>query len=60
MNGLAVVDSDPGLRSYYETYVAGGEGAFVMSADSYDDFAEAMRQKLRRELMLRMTQLEEK
>jgi hypothetical protein len=55
-----VVDSDPGLRSYYETYVAGGEGAFVMSADSYDDFAEAMRQKLRRELMLRMTQLEEK
>jgi Ca-activated chloride channel family protein len=60
VNGLAVVDSDPGLRSYYETYVAGGEGAFVMSADSYDDFAEAMRQKLRRELMLRMTQLEGK
>jgi hypothetical protein len=30
------------------------------TANSYDDFAEAMRQKLRRELMLRMTQLEER
>jgi hypothetical protein len=56
VNGLAVIDSDPGLLSYYETHVAGGEGAFVLSADSYDDFAEAMAKKLRLELLLRLTQ----
>jgi hypothetical protein len=55
VNGLAVMDSDPGLKSYYETHVAGGDGAFVIAADSYDDFAEAIREKLRRELMLRLT-----
>lgn len=56
VNGLAVIDSDPGLLTYYETHVAGGDGAFVLSADSYDDFAEAIAKKLRRELLLRVTQ----
>jgi Ca-activated chloride channel family protein len=59
VNGLAVIDSDPGLLSYYEASVAGGDGAFVIPADSYDDFADAMRKKLRRELMLRITRREE-
>jgi Ca-activated chloride channel family protein len=59
VNGLAVIDSDPGLLSYYEAFVVGGDGAFVITADSYDDFAEAIRKKLRRELMLRITQREE-
>jgi Ca-activated chloride channel homolog len=56
VNGLAVMDGDPGLPSYYETFVAGGDGAFVITADSYNDFAEAIRKKLRRELRLRITQ----
>jgi hypothetical protein len=60
VNGLAVIDSDPGLKSYYEAYVAGGDGAFVIAADSYDDFAEAIRKKLKRELMLRLTRWEAK
>jgi hypothetical protein len=56
VNGLAVIDSDPGLLSYCERFVVGGDGAFALSADSYDDFAEAIARKLRLELMLRITQ----
>ncbi|GAB4261595.1 MAG: hypothetical protein Kow0013_06240 [Pararhodobacter sp.] len=40
----------PPLSDWYRTFVIQGPGAFVMIADSYDDFAEAMRRKLLREL----------
>jgi hypothetical protein len=55
INGLAVLDGDPGLVSYYESSVAGGPGSFVIAADSYSDFAAAMRTKLRAELLLRLS-----
>ena len=58
INGLAVLDGDPGLLAYYETSVAGGSGSFVAAAETYADFAAAMRKKLRRELLLRLTMLE--
>lgn len=42
-------DSDL-LSDWYRANVLQGPGAFVMIADSYDDFAEAIRRKLLREL----------
>ncbi len=58
INGLAVLDGDPGLLRYYETSVAGGAGSFVMVAESYSDFAAAMRKKLARELLQRLALLD--
>lgn len=50
VNGLAILTDEPKLDDYYEAEVAGGEGAFVQVAKSYDDFAVAMRRKLLREI----------
>lgn len=50
LNALAVVNEEPDLLPYYESEVAGGEGAFAMSCDDYADFADAIRRKLLREL----------
>jgi hypothetical protein len=55
INGLAVIDADPELVEYYETSVAGGPGSFVVEATAYSDFAEAMRTKLRAELLQRLS-----
>ncbi|MGR3312042.1 DUF1194 domain-containing protein [Roseovarius indicus] len=38
------------LMGYYQSYVIRGPGAFVVAALDYEDFAEAMRRKLIREL----------
>lgn len=38
------------LMGYYQSYVIRGPGAFVAAALDYEDFAEAMRRKLIREL----------
>jgi hypothetical protein len=50
VNALAVVDEEPDLEAYYAGEVITGPGAFVMRAESYADFAEAIRRKLMREL----------
>ena len=50
INGLAIVDEEPYLANYYRKNVIGGPGAFVMTADDYRDFGEAIRRKLLREL----------
>ncbi len=52
VNGLAILNDDPGLAAYYREQVIDGPGAFVMTAADYTDFAEAMRQKLLREIAL--------
>ena len=39
-----------GLYNHYSQRVIGGDGAFVMEADSFDDFADAIRRKLVREI----------
>src|SRR3954464_10628498 len=36
INGLALVNEEPYLEDYYRRNVAGGPGAFVMTADDYD------------------------
>ena len=50
VNGLAILNEDPLLEFYYLTEVIGGEGAFVLGADDYDDFAQAMEIKLIKEI----------
>ncbi|PZQ52162.1 MAG: hypothetical protein DI556_00380 [Rhodovulum sulfidophilum] len=50
INGLVVGDTGDTLARYYENFVIRGPGAFVEIADDYDDFEEAMKRKLEREL----------
>jgi hypothetical protein len=50
VNGLAILNEVPTLKRYFEKYVIGGEDAFAVSADTYADFADAMRRKLLREI----------
>lgn len=50
INGLPITDTDEELDSYYLENVIGGNGAFVMTAESYTDIATTIRGKLLREL----------
>ncbi len=50
VNGLAILNEDPHLDHYYRHNVVGGDGAFVMTALDYEDFAEAILRKLLREI----------
>lgn len=50
INGLAVLDGDSGLADYYRREVIGGAGSFVIEALAFEDFAEAMKTKLLREI----------
>jgi hypothetical protein len=50
VNGLAIVNEDPGLAIWYRNNVIAGPGSFVMSVADYEDFAEAIRKKLLREI----------
>jgi hypothetical protein len=51
INGLAVLDGDSGLADYYRREVIGGSGSFVIEALVFEDFAEAMKTKLLREIL---------
>lgn len=46
INGLAILNEEPGLARYYIAGVVGGPGAFLLTADDFEDFAVAMRRKL--------------
>lgn len=46
INGLPITWIEPGLDIYYRDNVIGGPGAFVVSVDSYDNFADAILNKL--------------
>ncbi|MEC9346016.1 MAG: DUF1194 domain-containing protein [Pseudomonadota bacterium] len=50
VNGLPIVDAEPDLGAYYRDYVITGPGAFIIPAESYDDFAAAFLAKLLREV----------
>jgi hypothetical protein len=50
INGLAILNEQPGLDIYYRRYVSGGWSSFVMPAQDYTDFAEAILAKLIREV----------
>jgi hypothetical protein len=50
VNGLAILNEDAGLAGWYRDNVIAGRGSFVITAADYDDFAEAIMQKLLREI----------
>lgn len=50
INGLAVLNEEPDLLDHYQAEVIGGPGAFAMHTPDYAAFAEAIRQKLLREI----------
>jgi hypothetical protein len=50
VNGLAILNEDLYVDRYYLYNVIGGTGAFVMTANDYDDFAQAILQKLIKEI----------
>ena len=50
VNGLAILNEKPELGLYYAAHLIGGPGAFVLTAETYEDFAEAMRDKLLQEI----------
>lgn len=53
INGLAILNDEPDLDTYYQDQVTGGPQSFVMIAREIEDFAEAMRRKLIREFEYR-------
>jgi hypothetical protein len=46
INGLPIMALEPGLDQYYQTNVIGGPNAFMIVAESYETFAEAVVRKL--------------
>lgn len=46
INGLPIVSLEFGLDKYYFDHVIGGPGAFIVPADSYENFAQAVLRKL--------------
>ncbi len=51
VNGLAILESEPTLADYYRAHVIGGAASFVMSANRFEDYPEAIRRKLLREIL---------
>lgn len=50
VNGLPILTDYPGLDVYYEQNVIGGSGAFMVPANGFSDFSEAVLHKLIREV----------
>lgn len=46
INGLAILKTEPWLDSYYDQYVVGGPGGFLMQVEDFPSFIAAMQQKL--------------
>jgi hypothetical protein len=52
VNGLVILDEERDLHDYYLRRVIGGPGAFVLHIENFDDFAQAIRLKLIREILV--------
>jgi hypothetical protein len=50
INGLPILALEPNLERYFADHVIGGPFAFVIAAESYETFAEAILKKLIREM----------
>jgi len=46
INGLPILALEPWLDTYYRDHVIGGDGAFLIAAASFEEFAQAIRRKL--------------
>ena len=51
INALAILANDKELLSYFQRYIIGGAGSFVMSADHFVDYPLAIKRKLVREIL---------
>ena len=51
INGLAILSEEPWLADYYRSNVIGGSAAFVITARTFGDFADAMLCKLTQEIV---------
>jgi hypothetical protein len=52
INGVPILELDPNLKRYFSDHVIGGPGAFVIPAESYETFGEAIIKKLVREMAM--------
>jgi hypothetical protein len=52
VNGLAITLQDVNLSDWYRTRVITGQNAFVMTANSFEAFGDAIIRKLVREIAL--------
>jgi len=50
INGLAILNDEPNLKEYYAASVIGGPGAFVLVAENYESFSNAILNKLIQEI----------
>jgi Ca-activated chloride channel family protein len=57
INGLAIIGEEEELAGYYRSEVIGGNGAFMMTAETFNDFPDAIRRKLLREIAPPITEL---
>jgi hypothetical protein len=57
VNGLAIQNEDENLGAYYRSFVAAGPESFVITIDSYSEYAEAIRRKLLLEINPNMASL---
>jgi hypothetical protein len=53
INGLPIVALEWGLDTYFYDNVIGGPGAFIVPADAYENFAQAIARKLILEIAMR-------
>ena len=51
LNGLAIIDEHPELESYFQHRVITGPGAFVITANDYAAYGDAITRKLLREII---------
>ncbi len=51
INGLTILNEFPTLNHYFEKYIIGGYGSFVIVAKDYEDFEKAIYRKLLREII---------
>lgn len=59
VNGLAILGPRKFLTTYYRESVTGGSGAFVITANTFKDYPEAIRKKLLREIQPPIVMLED-
>lgn len=52
INGLPIMALEPGLDQYYQSNVIGGPNAFMIVAETYETFAEAVLKKLVTEIAI--------
>ncbi len=55
INGLAILGDEPDLNIYYRDRVIGGAAAFVITAKTHEAFGAAIRQKLLKEILPRIS-----